>query len=627
MREGVLPLRVLPPEVARLIAAGEVVTRPADVVKELVENAIDAVIERQAHDRSAEPPAIRVEIRSGGLALIRVVDNGSGIAADDVELAFQRHATSKVATAADLDAIHTLGFRGEALASIGAVAQVQILTRPPEASAGVSVTVEQGQVTSRRQQGCGAGTTVAVRNIFANVPARRKFLRGQTSEATQISQLVTHYALAYPEIRFVLVNDDRATLQTSGRGDLAETVVDVLGVKVAEQLLPVADADAAVAVSGYVGTPELIRPTRSGLTFFVNRRIIRSPMLGHAVTDAYPAAMLAGRFPVAILNVSIPAELVDVNVHPTKAEVRFASDHAVYQLVHRAVRMTLGDRAPLPELALTPPEAWSDTPLPAGPDQERRPAVRSTTTDPGAVAAAQTLAFFAPSASNGAAGDATAATGARERQRDGAAEARPEPTAIRLSALRPVGQVQGTYVVAEDDAGVYFVDQHAAHEAILYQQMRETRQCAPPAICASQELLQPQAIDLTPRQAQSLAGQGEQLASLGFGVEPFGERSGLLRRVPSGIRHRDYVRTLLEILDLLAAQAEDPSATSAFDQASARLACHSAVRDGDTLSLDEMRELLAQVERQPNLWSYCPHGRPIFLRLSSAQLARDFRRR
>ena len=615
-----MPIRVLPEAVALRIAAGEVITRPTDAVKELVENAVDAVLasrpqaltphsggrllapspaERAPGARqwkrgaegglSALPARIDVEIRDGGLALIRVVDTGCGIPADEVALAFQRHATSKLATAEDLFAVRTLGFRGEALASIAAISQVALYTRAAGAELGALLELDAGRVVEQGPRAGPVGTSITVRNLFQNVPARLRFLRSAAGEAGQVVHLVGQYALSFPEIRFSLLNDGRLVFQSPGGGRLEDVLAKVYGAALVEKLLPVEGEAGRLKVVGYVAEPGTHRSTRSGISIFVNRRWVQSRALTYAVEEAYQPALPAGRHPVAALWLELPPSEVDVNVHPTKAEVRFADERGIYAAVRRTIRGVVLRAAPVPGVGAPLAPA---VPSPPGPAVESSPAAQ-----------VPRQASFA-----GAAG----ASGAPAEP--GAPAAR-EPG---LPILHPLGQVHRTYVVAEGPDGVYFVDQHTAHERVRYEEIQAQRAGAG---VASQVLLDPLVVDLTPRQWGLLGEGAPSLRALGFAFEPLGERSVLLRAVPAMLRLSDLARAFTDVVDALA--TEGPAA--GVDAPSAVLACHSAVRAGDALSPEEIRELLGRLEGL-DVWRYCPHGRPIVIRLDAAQLARDFRR-
>jgi DNA mismatch repair protein MutL len=601
-----VPIRILTPEVAQKIAAGEVIERPASVVKELVENSLDA-----------GATGIQVEIRGGGLDLIRVTDDGAGIPADEVELAFLRHATSKLSLAEDLAAIQTLGFRGEALASVAAVSRIVLYTRHATEELGVTLSIEAGQIVERKPWAGPVGTTINVRNLFYSVPARLKFLRSATGEAGQIGHLVEAVALGHPDVRFRFVNDGRRVLDTPGSGDLRDALRQIHGAGISDTMLEVDEtADAAhLRVWGLIALPDQSRATRAGLAFFVNGRRVSNLSLGYAVEEAYRPALPQGRHPIVALHLYLPSEDVDCNVHPTKAEVRLVNERSVTSAVHRAVRSALLAVAPLPEIgAPLAPAPWP------GPSDWFEDAVAGPTP---------------PRAATGTGWNPESRIQNPEWDREvtpvhSPAEVpvgRPvEPTwdasevGFRPTTLRPVGQVQNTYIVAEGPNGVYFVDQHTAHERILYEEILARR--SGPDLPA-QALLAPFVVQLSPTQRAALLERGSSLTQLGFSFEEFGPDSFQLRAVPPQLVKADLERTFRDAADALAGEPVGPDGA---DRLAATLACHSAVRAGDPLTPDEIRRLLAKLE-QVDVNRYCPHGRPIVVHLPVAQLERDFHRR
>jgi DNA mismatch repair protein MutL len=597
-----MPIRLLPPEVAGKIAAGEVVERPASVVKELVENSLDA-----------GATEIRVEVREGGRRLIRVADDGCGIPDEEVHLAFARHATSKLADVADLDHITSLGFRGEALASIAAVSQLTILTRPREQAMGTLLRLDGGQITHEEGRGCPAGTIATVEHLFRNVPARLKFLRQPQTEAGHIHTVITHYALAYPGIRFSLAVDDRQTFQSTGSGRLLDVLIAVYGLEVAEQMLEVAEPEAveapepgplALRVSGFVGSPTLHRANRRYISLFVNRRWIQDRSLAYAVAQAYHTLLPTGRHPVAVVLLTMDPAEVDVNVHPTKQEVRFRDARKVFSAVQRAVRRTLIERAPVPAMAHTP-RTW------ASPEWERREHL---------------VAPNRPAAAPGQLGMELYRT-ALDPVEPGTDSPRVGP--VRLPLLRVVGQVGQTYIVAEGPQGMYLVDQHAAHERVLYEQLMAQKSTK---AVASQALLEPLTLDLDPVLASIVAENLDNLNRAGFEVEPFGGTSYLMRAVPSILVAPDVRAALVDILDLLrsgsrqAPDVDDPLASRTEEMLIAAVCKRAAIKAGQTLSQEEMQQLVRQLEQCESPRT-CPHGRPTVLHFSVEQLEKEFGRR
>jgi len=591
-----MPIQVLPAEVAAKIAAGEVVERPASVVKELVENAIDA-----------GATEIKVEIRQGGVRLMRVMDDGYGIPSDEVELAFARHSTSKLESASDLARISTLGFRGEALASIAAVARVTLVSRTAQEPVGTQVKLENGTIVGREGKGCPQGTIVTVENLFYNIPARLKFLRREATEAGHISQLVSRYAMAYPELRFSLLTDGRLAFQSTGSGKLHDVLLKVYGLEAAQQMLPVeggggelrSEGDkSGIRVHGYVSSPSLHRSNRQYLTFFVNRRWVQDRSLSYAASEAYHTLLPTGRYPIAVLSVDLEPAEVDVNVHPTKREVRFRRGNEVFATVQKAVRRVLTEGSPLPTVASRPhpvglpaaaPSVWGQPRRLTGIGGERRPA-------------GQLAMEIQRTAEDGLPTTVTP-------------QLRP-----RLPMLRVLGQLGQTYIIAEGPGGMYLIDQHTAHERVLYE--RFTAERARMAV-ASQQLLTPLPLELTPRQQAAMTEHLETLTELGFEIEPFGGETYLLRAVPATFERGDIGQAMAEILDEL---AEEGIGETEEEKALISVVCHSAVRAGQTLSMEEMRDLVRQLE-ETSLPHTCPHGRPTMIHLSAEQLAREFGRR
>jgi DNA mismatch repair protein MutL len=583
-----LPIRVLPPEVAARIAAGEVVERPASVVKELLENALDAGASR-----------ITIEVTAGGLDSIRVSDDGCGIDPAELEAAFQRHATSKLEDDADLERVITLGFRGEALPSIAAVADVEMISRLPgnEVAAYIRVTPEAPPEVGTR--GAPVGTSMTVRSLFARLPARRKFLRAPASETNAVAGVVGHYALAYPEVRLTLTLDGRLALQTPGSGGMRDAVSAVYGAEPAAAMLEVSTQEQGtrnpgVVVEGLVGPPQMSRAGRGYISLFVNRRWIQNRRLAFAVDEAYQGLLMTGRHPLAVLNLQVPHEEVDVNVHPTKAEVRFRDEGAVFGAIQRAVRTVLMESAPVPESAAAAPGL-------------------------GLAAQASTPLLWEHGVRVAAAA-ASPAPGGDLNHRDGVDAAAAPTPATALPVLRVIGQMGSIYVIAEGPEGMYLIDQHAAHERVLYERFWRLRQDGSPE---AQGLLEPLSLDVSPRQRAVLGQEADVLREHGFDLEPFGQGAYVLRSVPQSLAGSADLRDGVQrFLDMMLEEGEGDRR----DRVAMSLACHGAIRAGKTLSLDEMRELVRQLEESeaPNT---CPHGRPTMIHLSAETLAREFGRR
>ena len=604
-----MPIRVLPTELASQIAAGEVVERPASVVKELVENAIDA----GATD-------IRIETREGGRRLIRVSDNGAGIPTDELELAFSRHATSKLFTIDDLSHIQTLGFRGEALASIASVAQVMCVSRARSEPVGSRIRIEAGTIVDRSGTGAPAGTVITVENLFHSVPARLKFLKSDATERRHVDALVSRYALAYPAIRFHLTHDGRATFQTTGGGSMKDVLVAVYGVEVAEQMLaltpqpplPTAEqmpSGEGVQVSGYVSAPALSRANRNDLTIFVNGRWVQDRGLSAAIIQAYHTLLMVGRYPICVVRVDLPPGEVDVNVHPAKTEVRFRSSDAVFRAVQRSVRRTLVDRAPIPTIAPRPESPWQPvvdqhelgftrSSLQPAESPEPQPTTqssdRSTTPIP---PYPHTIPSAQPS---------------------------PQPATLtgELPLLRVIGQIGSTYIITEAPDGMYLVDQHAAHERVLFEKFMADKAGQHVAV---QNLLDPLPIEFTPEDSTLIEEQRATLAAIGLSLEPFGGSTWLVRSVPAILANDDIRAVMADLVaDLLAGDV--PFAADEEAKLITRVCKRAAIKAGQVLSHQEMQELIRQLEacRSPRT---CPHGRPTMIHLSAEQLAKEFGRR
>lgn len=581
-----MPIKLLSPELAAQIAAGEVVERPASAVKELLENALDAGAAR-----------ISIEIRGGGIERIRVVDDGSGIPAAEVALAFQHHATSKLSGPEQLDAIGTLGFRGEALPSIAAVSRMTLTTRPPAAESGYAIEYAWGQLLKEGAQGGPPGTAVTVADLFGNLPARRKFLKSAQAEGGRCHDLVSRYALAYPEIAFRLTIGDRQALATPGNGRAADALLAVYGAEAAAAMLEVAgqDPETGYRLAGFAGAPNLHRANRTYMTFFVNRRWIQSRLLSFALEEAYHGLLPEKRYPLAALNLILPYSAVDVNSHPAKREVRFHQEGKVYAALQRAVRAALVAAAPVREFR----------------GSRRAPAAADSTATPG---------FFRSPLDSRAPGQAAASAASRPVDGNGPPAAAMTPQQA-LPTLRVVGQVRLTYIVAESPDGMYLVDQHAAHERVLFD--RIVRQAAQREV-PSQPLLTPAAVELTPAQAETLESHQEFLRTYGFGLEPFGDRNSyLLRAMPAILTSQDPAQSLRDVLDMA---AFDGLLREREDILAASVACHSAIRAGQSLTDAEMRALLEQLEVTDSPHT-CPHGRPTLLHFSSYHMEREFGRR
>jgi DNA mismatch repair protein MutL len=583
-----MAIRILPPEVASQIAAGEVVERPASVVKELLENALDA-----------GASLIKINIEQAGQKLVEISDDGSGIPAEELALAVERHATSKLAQAADLFDIETLGFRGEALASIASVSRLTITSRPAQAPLAAQLHVEGGRVGAVQQIGAPVGTMVRVQDLFFNTPARLKFLKSPASERRRIDNLVVQYALAYPQTRFHLYQDGKAALQTSGNGRRRETLAAQYGAEIARQMLEVDYSERDLQVSGFISPTALTRSNRREILFFVNGRPVQDSALSSALLRGYHTYLMVGRYPLAALFIDIPAEAVDVNVHPAKAEVRFRNPETVFSGVQNAVRRALLAHNAAPRLdqqvRWRPPEPWE---APTAPDPAWEWGAQASQADLG-TPLPEELAGLSGLSSPG----------------------QSELPGERPPLLRLVGQIANTYLAAEGPDGLYLIDQHAAHERILFERFMAQR--SKPV--SSQTLLQPATVDLPVHKASLLNDHLPTLASLGFQVEAFGSHTFLVRAIPALLTGSDPAAALHVLVEDFE-EDETPLQAEVEARLIARICKRAAVKAGKSLSSAEQQALLKDLEacQAPRT---CPHGRPTMIHLPVDTLERQFGRK
>lgn len=553
-------IRILDQATVNKIAAGEVIERPASVIKELVENSLDAGSTR-----------IEVSISGAGLRMMRVVDNGCGMCARDAELAFERHATSKISTFEDLRAICTLGFRGEALPSIAAVAEVEILTREEGEEVGTRRVVRHGKLVSKGEIAREHGTTVMVRELFSNVPARLKYLRSTRTEVAHIVDVVTRMALARPDVTFCLSTDARELLRTRGDGSLFEVIAAVLGRRQARQMVPVAHSAHGIELGGYISKPALTRSDPQHQTLVVNSRPVMSPVISSAIRDGYGSLLMKGRHPVGVMRISLSPSDVDVNVHPTKHEVRFRDELAIYETVREAVSAALGDADLIPT-----------------------PEVRTVRREPGTPAPRP---------------------GAQSKLR---VEAAPDSEHPSFS-WDVVGQVMDTYILLQRDDGLEIIDQHAAHERIVFEELRRMERGA------EQRLIEPRAIEVAPGTMELLDDAMPLLREMGFDIERFGEGTVLIRGVPVISGALEDPERLSDLITEIARMGRPRGVEERREELLQMVACHSAVRAGEPLSTGTMEEIVKEIERLPSGKS-CPHGRPTRVRITKAELERMFGR-
>ena len=587
----------LPPDLANQIAAGEVVERPASVIKELVENSIDAGARR-----------IAITAEFGGKKLIRIEDDGEGMDADDARLAIERHATSKIRRADDLERIATLGFRGEALPSIASVSHFVLKSRARGTSSGTEIRVNGGTVASVTEVGMPEGTSIEVGDVFYNLPARRKFLKSDAAEAAQVSRIATQLALCYPEIGFTLTSSGRKVLQCPPVATLRDRLYQLYGER--QDLIEVRRDSGDVKVLGYIAALAEQGPTRGPQNVFVNRRVVKDRTIAHAILDAYSVASIKERSPEVHLFIEMPHDAVDVNVHPTKAEVRFRDQSYIHQVIRRAVGDALG-RGPAPELTLEPPRFGeplpTTLPLPnalggfypsrwtPGPPQGG-PYAYAPTSEGGLAPA-----FAAPPATAG------------KRTAEGT------PTIKPMIAL---GQFRDTFIIAVDDEGIAIIDQHVAHERVLFERITERLTSGP---LESQRLLEPLLIELAPGGREALVTHGADLQRLGFEIEEFGGGALRVAAVPALLRRDECDVALRALADDLEGLDRGAQVTEAVKRIAATMACHAAVKANYPLTHAKMAHILEEL-RQTAYSTICPHGRPVMLRLTRREVERNFQR-
>ncbi len=654
-------IRILPEAVANRIAAGEVVERPASVVKELLENALDAGAK-----------TIRVEVEAGGKRMIRVIDDGYGMTHDDALLAFERHATSKLRSADDLLSIATLGFRGEAMPTIAAVSRLLLETRAQEEAEGTRVEFAGGKLVGVKPAGLPVGTTVSVADLFYSVPARRKFLKSETTELGHIASLVTHYALANPGKQFILTTPTQQIVDCAPTERLADRVYQLFGRQAFDELVEIPSVSAAfraaitepelepeeekarITVFGFTSRPDVQRPNRNGIYVFVNRRLVRDRLILHAIHEAYRNILPGNVFPATLLFLEMPYDEVDVNVHPAKIEVRFRRSQFVHDFTRDAIRQALMGARPIASFAAAAaagvaPQAAagsvsssfgaatgnapgaSAVPRAVIPAMEEigvgsgvgsdggfdltaaplRPVEQRFSFEPGAAFGA-TAAPVEPAEPNWAANFAAASSDAPARL--------PHPDEI--ADLKPLGQVSSSFIVAVNGEGLWLVDQHVAHERVLFEQHLEARRAGK---VESQRMLMPMILELSPRQLVIYEKIAEELSANGFEVEPMGPRSVAIQAVPAGVAAGDAEKLLTEILDGIERENAAISIETLQAKIAASTACHAAIKVNMTLDQTKMEWLLGALAKTDCPMS-CPHGRPVVLRYSVKEIERAFHR-
>ncbi|HTI40688.1 MAG TPA: DNA mismatch repair endonuclease MutL [Vicinamibacterales bacterium] len=577
----------LPPDLANQIAAGEVVERPASVIKELVENSIDAGARR-----------IAISVELGGKKLIRVEDDGEGMTPEDARLAIERHATSKIRHADDLERIATLGFRGEALPSIASVSHFALKTRARGTQSGTEVRVNGGAVASVSEVGMPEGTSIDVGDVFYNLPARRKFLKSDAAESAQVSRIVTQLALCYPEIGFTLTSSGRKVLQCPPVGSLRDRLYQLYGERT--DLIDIRRETGDVKIVGFVAALAEQGPTRGPQNVFVNRRVVKDRTIAHAIIDAYSVASIKERSPEVHLFIDMPHDGVDVNVHPTKAEVRFRDQSYIHELIRRTLGDALG-RGPAPELQLEAPVGFqplpSTMPLPH--------AYPSTFPSRWAGGAGGALSHVAPS-------DALSHV----------APIAPSYESVAIRPLTPLGQFRDTFIIAIDDEGIAIIDQHVAHERVLFERITERLTTG---ALESQRMLVPMLVDMSAGQRQALTSHAHDLERLGFEVEDFGGDSLRVTACPAVISREDCAAALRALAEDLEGLDRGAGVDAAIKRIAATTACHAAVKANYPLTHEKMAHILDELRRTAYS-TICPHGRPVMLRITRREVERNFQR-
>ncbi len=598
-----MAISVLSPKLASRIAAGEVIERPASVVKELIENSLDAGATR-----------IRLEVEYGGAKLVSVTDNGHGIPADQIAVAFERFATSKIDESSDLSGIATLGFRGEALPSIGSVARVEAVSRLQGSDSGARLVIDNGQAIAEEPAAGPPGTRIEVKGLFEKLPARRKFMGSAGRELTRIRQLISTYAIVYPSVAFTFVADGKSRFATPGSGDVRAALAAAYGARLADSMLEIDDdGSGAFGVGGLISEPGTSRGTRRYVTLAVNARWIENRRLAFAVEQGYHGFLPERRFPVAVLSIRTPLEDVDVNVHPAKLEVRLLREDLVFREIQRAIRLALGDFAPVRTM---------NVPGRPGAPGQGMP-VANAANPFGAVAMWPDRSITPPEQPGS--GQPTE-TQDQSTLPDTPVEPPPPPVTQRsvLPILRVIGQARETYILAEGPDGLYLVDQHAAHERVLYEEIRERTGSQ---AAESQPLLMPESVELDPRQMEAVEQHSEELKNAGFVAERFGDSSVVLRAVPAMMANSNHSQTPGAAFGAILDEINEGRGSDSWqDRLLYTMACHASVRAGMPLTTDESRELIRRLEQaeQPHT---CPHGRPTMIHLDAGALEYQFGRR
>ena len=605
-------IKILEKHIADKIAAGEVIDRPVSIVKELVENALDA-----------DATSVTVEIRDGGRTYIRVTDNGSGIEEVDVETAFRRHATSKISDVKDLDCIGTLGFRGEALASICAVSRTELITKTAGSKSGRRVVVEASEVLENTAVGCPEGTTVTVRDLFFNVPARYKFLASDASESRKIIDFVSRIALSYPDVRFSMINGKNRAFTTSGKGNILANIISIYGKDIGEGLIPVSASAGGFTLKAFVSSPDRTLPSRSRQIFCVNGRIIASSVLEHALDKAYAERMFKGRFPIAFLFLSMPPEKLDVNIHPTKKEIRFDDNSEVEDFVADAVAAALKGQQAVPDVSAEVASRQEEPAKPPQHEADSQPAILGE----------ETFRYETPVRKQEEQGeqeriDIRTVLGSMRESKNAEVRKQQTPDPVPEKVNRPfefedltvIGAVFNTYILAQDEDCFYMIDQHAAHERVFYEKLMRQFEAEEKV---SQQMLVPLSFSVASEVAESEDSWIGQVRAMGYDIEFFGNNTYIVREIPAFMEMSEAEAFLG---DLFGAFRDRPDLTDhrTLDKIITR-SCKSAVKGGDTLDAAEIEALITQLRACRNPFS-CPHGRPTFIKMTRYELERMFKR-
>ena len=576
-----MKIKVLDPLIASKIAAGEVIERPSSVIKELVENSIDA-----------NSTTIEIEIINGGMDLIKIIDNGEGITKEDLPLAIKRHATSKIDTIDDLSYLTSMGFRGEALASIAAVSQMELSSKPLQSPAGSNIQVENSTILNEKPVSMINGTSIIVNNLFYNLPARKKFMSTQKSESNRILRLINHFGVTHPEIRFKLIIDEKQKINTIGNGELIHTIAKILSQNLANELIPVDFTDNDFKISGYISPPHISRTNRSNILYSVNKRIVKDKLITMALEQAYRGFLTVGRFPITVLDLSTNPSKVDINVHPRKDEVRFMNENEVFSFIQRSVRETLVEKHPVPNTF----NSTYDTSYPLN-----SPTIKNLFTEK-------------PT-------DYNQIDPTKQKFFDFDNNNRQNTIQnTNFPILRAIGQIDSTYIIAEGENGMYILDQHACHEKINYEKIIES---IGSNMMDMQLLMEPYLIDISTLKTKFLTKKLESLNANGVSIDQLDDQTIILKGVPATISNTKLNEFIKDIESFIESELDIDDALGTMSAIAASIACHSSIRAGDTIDINEMNLLLRGLENCIEPF-HCPHGRPTIQNINIQQLNRMF---